>query len=708
MEKVLIIVESPTKIKTISKYLGKEYRLASTVGHFRQIRKKNNAVSWDGSHFSFEWELDKKKFQAIEKEISKNVQQIMIATDPDREGEAIGWHLESLLKYHRIPIKRIQFHEITKKAVVEAIKHPRAINQNLVEAYFTRIGLDYTIGFTLSPLLWSKMPLQNASAGRVQTPTLGFLIEREIERINFKSTLYYQIVVFLKIDSEYDLETQVTQYKDQKISSKLQDEKLAKEINENVPDKFKVKSVTSKIVTLSPPMPFITSSLQQEASKMLGIKIHRVMQLAQNLYEGLDIDGTSTALITYMRTDSMNMSEDIIKDIRSFLSIDYGNDIPAKPNRFQNKAKNIQEAHECIRPVNININPQSIKNKISEEHYKLYNLIWSRSIACQMNAAKREQSTYIFEAPDYELKYTNSTIKYKGYLHFYNNCSDRESLDLKEGEILNKKSNKLHIQETKPPAKYTESTLLNKMEEEGIGRPSTYVSTITTLVKREFISESGKQLSPTIKGFLVYLFMNNNFNKFIQTSFTSYIEQILDDITNEGNKHVDIIDNLIKELKVTAADIKENMFGVIGDKLVHIFNRSCTECGEVFQLRYKYDFFLHCKKCNKNIPFYPPTENELDEYTKLVKFPQSKISYLIHKDKKIYIPEKVNLTTLNYKLLLDLPRVPFEIDGEDVTLGITKYGLFMKYKEKYKSITMDQLESLNKKNFKEIYNQKEE
>lgn len=695
--KTLIVVESPTKIKTITKYVGNNYVLASTLGHLRQIPSKSDSVTWDGQSFHFSWELDKKKFSGITKSMD-NIGNVLIATDPDREGEAIGWHLKTLLeeKYPNLHIQRITFNEITKKAVNDAINNPRDINNNLVNAYFARVGLDYTVGFTLSPLLWTKMPLKNVSAGRVQTPTLGFIVEREIERINFKSTKYYQIIINLK-HNDLLLETQVCKYNDQNIPQKLEDYELANEIYNTLPKKFKLKSIDSKIITLSPPVPFVTSSLQQEGNRLLNIKIQQVMQLAQNLYEGLEIDGVSTALITYMRTDSMTMSDDSINSIRDFLcSKNYANDIPKTPNKFKNKAKNIQEAHECIRPVNINITPSSIKGKISDLHYKLYELIWSRSVACQMNPAQREQSKYIFNSENHELKYTNSTIKYKGYLNFYNNCSDNDYIEIPIGQEFENESSKIHTQETKPPARYNEASLIQQMEQEGIGRPSTYSSILSTLFKREFIYEQGKQIIPTVKGSIVFFFMKTYFSQFIQTEFTSYAETILDDITNGTTDHIPILNNLINDLNTKSKSLEKYVFEPIGNIVVAKYQKSCSNCQNNYQLRYKNDFFLHCLNCKTNIPFFPPTETILnDNITKFIYYKESGLCYLAHNEKRFYLPKHFNFSDDNdYKFVLELPKSFGIINGNEVVSGVTQYGFFLKYNEKYYTINFDNLKTL--------------
>ena len=528
MPNTLVIVESPAKAKTIKGYLGKGYQVLASYGHVRDLVPKEGAV--DPEHdFAMRYQIIEKNQQhvdAIIKALSKS-NKLLLATDQDREGEAISWHLHELLKekgyLDSCEVGRIVFNQITRKAIQEAVENPRDLSQELIDAQQARRALDYLVGFKLSPLLWRKIRT-GLSAGRVQSPALRMIVERELEIEAFESKEYWSIHAAFLADKT-TVEAKCTHYKGEKLSQfSFTNEEDAtacvKTIKKVAAKSWQVSAVTEKTRKKQPPAPFITATLQQEAVKKLGFSASRAMRVAQQLYEGVSIDGQQMGLITYMRTDSVMLADDAIADIRSFIVKKYGKEALYPSIRvFKNKSKNAQEAHEAIRPTNIKRTPESIKSALSDEQFKLYRMIWARTIAGQMEAATLDQvSVDITDGKVAVFRANGSSIRDPGFLRAYQEGIEGKETDdtkenylpkIKEGQQLPRKDieGKQHF--TEPPARYSEASIVKSLEEHGIGRPSTYASIISTLQARNYVVLEQKRFKPTDVGRIVNKFLTN-------------------------------------------------------------------------------------------------------------------------------------------------------------------------------------------------------
>ncbi len=592
----LVIVESPAKAKTISRFLGKEYKVTASFGHIRdlpgsadEVPAKIKGKPW--SSFAVDIENDftpyyvipkgKKKYVDSLKKDMKDAEELLLATDEDREGESISWHLLEILK-PKIPVKRIVFHEITREAINEALANPRDVDENLVHAQESRRILDRLYGYTLSPVLWKRVA-PKLSAGRVQSVALRLIAEREEERRAFVSSIYWGLEAqlssgkssFKATFSQYDGKRVVNGGKDfdpatGKLTAKnavLLDEaeaqRLQKELEAGLP--WRVASVEEKPATQRPAPPFITSTLQQEANRKLGYSSRRTMQIAQGLYEGIDIGGGErTGLITYMRTDSVSLSEKALKDAQDVILKSYGPDYAQGPRRYKTKQRNAQEAHESIRPTEISRTPQSLKQYLKPEEFRLYELIWKRAIASQMPDAKLKRTSVELLAQDSQKKeavfsLSGKTILFPGFLRAYVEGSDDPEAELGDKEtILPPLSEGDKItgpgedgkafldsldarrSETQPPARYTEASLVKKLEEEGVGRPSTYASIISTVQDRGYvITNKSKALIPTFTGMIVTDLLRRHFPEYVELAFTARMEEELDEIANGRLKWID-------------------------------------------------------------------------------------------------------------------------------------------------------------------------
>ena len=548
MSKNLVIVESPAKAKTIEKYLGKDFQVLASYGHVRDLIPKEGAVD-PSNDFAMKYEVidrNQRHVQAISKAL-KTADTLYLATDPDREGEAISWHLLELLKDKKLiknkAVHRVVFHEITKKAVTEAIANPEELAINLINAQQARRALDYLVGFNLSPLLWKKIR-RGLSAGRVQSPALRMIVERELEIEAFQSREYWTIDAALTVQ-EQNFKAKLTQYNNEKISQfSITDAELAEKTKNALLDtadgQLLVSKLEKKQQKRNPAPPFITSTLQQEAARKLGFTTKRTMIVAQQLYEGIDIGGETQGLITYMRTDSVNLSIEAVEEIRQLISEKFGpENVPKEPRLFKTKSKNAQEAHEAIRPTSPRYLPSEIKDYLSIEQYKLYDLIWKRTIACQMTHATLNMvavdlscgnGQHIFRA-------TGSTIAAPGFMSVYlegkddsKESDDKESFlpPLEEGRPvpLNEIITAQHF--TEPPPRYGEASLVKSLEEHGIGRPSTYASIISTLQNREYVTLNNKRFHPSDVGRIVNKFLTEHFTKYVDYDFTANLEDELD------------------------------------------------------------------------------------------------------------------------------------------------------------------------------------
>jgi len=543
----VVVVESPSKAKTINKYLGKDYHVLASFGHVRDLPSKNGSVDPE-NNFNMIWEMDERSEKHI-KDITKavkNAEHLYLATDPDREGEAISWHVQEVLKNKKvlssIGVDRVVFHEVTKRAVLESLNNPRPLDQNLIEAYLARRALDYLVGFTLSPILWKKLP-GSRSAGRVQSVALRLVAEREKEIESFISQEYWSILGDFTGQPSKKLQAKLSHYDKQKLTKfSIENEKQAKSIVELIKGQdYTVQSVEKKKTKRNPAPPFITSTLQQEASRKLRFSARKTMQVAQKLYEGISIDGETIGLITYMRTDSVNIAQEALDNTREFIKGHYGDQYhPDKPRVFKGKAKNAQEAHEAIRPTNVKFIPSEIKNSLEPDQFKLYDLIWKRMVASQMEQAIFDKVTADITNADQSVIFraNGSTLAFDGFLKVYEEGRDDEQQDddgilppLAEGEILD--LSKVHSNQhfTQPPPRYSEASLVKKMEELGIGRPSTYATIMSTLVDRKYVKIEKRQLIPESLGRVVTSFLTQYFQKYVEYDFTAGLEEQLDEIS---------------------------------------------------------------------------------------------------------------------------------------------------------------------------------
>jgi len=552
MSKNLLIVESPAKAKTINKYLGKDFTVLASYGHVRDLVPKEGAVDPDHS-FAMRYELiekNEKHVQAIIKAV-KSAKSIYLATDPDREGEAISWHIIEILKQHNLlenkPVQRVVFTEITPRAIQAAIQQPRQIAAPLVDAQQARRALDYLVGFNLSPVLWRKVQ-RGLSAGRVQSPALRMIVEREEEIEAFESREFWSIT------AQCAHTLQPFSAKLNKLDGKkfeqftITDNETAQSARERIESAAQgiltVSDVSSKQRKRRPAPPFITSTLQQEAARKLGFNTRKTMQVAQKLYEGIAIGSEGTVgLISYMRTDSVNLAQEALLDIRQFIAENYGNNaLPDKPNVYTTKSKNAQEAHEAIRPTSALRTPEQLVAFLSDEEYKLYELIWKRTIACQMIAATLNTVSVDLDAnTQHSFRATGTSVIVPGFLAVYEEGKDNKAID---EDDQGRKLPILHIGEqiplqqiitqqhfTQPPPRYTEAALVKALEEYGIGRPSTYASIIQTLLFRKYAQIDGRSFKPTDVGRAVSRFLSNHFNRYVDYDFTARLEDELDAVS---------------------------------------------------------------------------------------------------------------------------------------------------------------------------------
>ena len=566
----LVIVESPAKAKTINKYLGSDYTVLASYGHIRDLPSKNGSVDPEND-FKMIWEIDSfsKKYLKEITDSAKNSSKIILATDPDREGEAIAWHVREFLEEKKLlkdkKVERVVFNEITKKAVTSGIDNPRQIEPQLVDAYMARRALDYLVGFNISPILWTKLP-GSKSAGRVQSVALRLLTEREHEIEIFKPDEFWTLNVIFEDKNKSKITSNVNQLNGKKIEKftfKSKDD-VNKAVNEIKKKEYQISDISSKIYTRNPSGPFTTSTLQQTASSKLGFGASRTMQIAQRLYQGIDIEGDTVGLITYMRTDGTNISKDAIETFRSYISDNFGkNYLPQSSLNYSGKkAKNAQEAHEAIRPTEISRNPESLKKYLSSDQYKLYNLIWSRALSSQMESAKFDRKTITITSKDTEniFKASGSVLKFDGYLKLTNvegeNENEKILPDVEKGNVnINEFIDEQHF--TQPPPRYSEASLVKKLEELGIGRPSTYASIISVIANRGYADIENKRFFPTDRGKLLSAFLEKLFTKYVDYDFTAKLEDQLDDITSGKENWIKVLEQFWKDFNLNVSNVKE-------------------------------------------------------------------------------------------------------------------------------------------------------
>lgn len=608
MTKSLVIVESPAKAKTIKKYLGKGYEVLASYGHVRDLIPKEGAVDTN-NNFAMNYQLiDKntKHVDAIVKAL-RDSETLLLATDPDREGEAISWHLAEIIAGKRgmkdKEVKRVVFHEITKKAIQEAVANPRDISMDLVNAQQARRALDYLVGFNLSPLLWRKIR-RGLSAGRVQSPALRLIVERELEIESFKQQEYWSILAecYDKTDKDKIYNAKLIKLADKKLTQfSITNEDDAKK-TVNILNKLAQNStltvvkIDKKQRKRNPAPPFTTSTLQQEASRKLGFSAQKTMRTAQQLYEGIDIADGSTGLITYMRTDSVTLAQDALTEIRSCIVEQFGADYcPDEPRFFKTKSKNAQEAHEAIRPTSCMRTPKDMQAYLSKEQFRLYELIWKRTMACQMSQAIINTVAVELACGDEKnmFKANGSTIEYLGFLSVYQEGTDDkvESDDgegkflppLKEGDEVpfNIITPKQHF--TEPPPRYGEASLVKTLEEFGIGRPSTYASIISTLQNREYVILENKRFHPTDVGRVVNKFLTSYFGTYVDYEFTAKLEDELDAVSRGEIEWVPLLDKFWSPFTKLIGEINESVQR--SDVTQEKIEEKCPQCGNGLSIR---------------------------------------------------------------------------------------------------------------------------
>ncbi len=604
----LVIVESPAKAKTINKYLGDEYKVLASYGHIRDLPSKNGSVDPD-HNFKMEWEVDSfsRKYLKEITDAAKNSSKIILATDPDREGEAIAWHVKEYLKEKKLlkdkEIERVVFNEITKKAVIHGIENPRQIEPLLVDAYMARRALDYLVGFNISPILWTKLP-GSKSAGRVQSVALKLITEREHEIESFKPEEFWTLSIKFADKENQTITASISQLDNNKIekfSFKNKDE-INKAISNVNKKKFNITDISSKIINRNPSGPFTTSTLQQTASSRLGFGSSRTMQIAQKLYQGIEIDGETIGLITYMRTDGTNLSKDAVSTFRNYIKEKIGDEyLPQNVLNYSGKkAKNAQEAHEAIRPTDISRTPVSIKKYLSTDQNKLYDLIWSRALSSQMESAKFDRNTITITSDDKGTicKASGSVLKFDGFLKIYNNPNkdDDENIlpSMSKGPInIEALIDEQHF--TQPPPRYSEASLVKRLEELGIGRPSTYASIISTIANRGYAEILNKRFFPTDRGKLISAFLEKLFSKYVDYNFTAGLEDQLDEITTGKESWIKVLELFWKDFNNNVAEVKEKRTREVLDLL----NDSLGDL--VFDKDDEGNILRKCQLCNTGI-----------------------------------------------------------------------------------------------------------
>ncbi len=566
----LVIVESPAKAKTINKYLGDDYKVLASYGHIRDLPSKNGSVDPDHD-FKMEWEVDSfsKKYLKEITDAAKDSSKIILATDPDREGEAIAWHVKEYLNEKKLlkdkEIERVVFNEITKKAVLHGIDNPRQIEPLLVDAYMARRALDYLVGFNISPILWTKLP-GSKSAGRVQSVALKLITEREHEIESFNPEEFWTLSVKFKDKNNQIITAGISQLENNKIEkfSFRNKEEINKAISIINKKKFSITDISSKIINRNPSGPFTTSTLQQTASSRLGFGASRTMQIAQKLYQGIEIDGETIGLITYMRTDGTNLSKDAVSAFRDYIKKEIGNEyLPENSLNYSGKkAKNAQEAHEAIRPTDIIRTPQSVKKYLSTDQNKLYDLIWGRALSSQMSSAKFDRNTITITSDNNDTicKASGSVLKFDGFLKIYNNQNkdeDESILPTMTKGLINIESLTDEQHFTQPPPRYSEASLVKKLEELGIGRPSTYASIISTIANRGYAEILNKRFFPTDRGKLISAFLEKLFSRYVDYNFTAGLEDQLDEITSGKESWIKVLELFWKDFNNNVSKVKE-------------------------------------------------------------------------------------------------------------------------------------------------------
>ena len=741
----IVIVESPAKAKTINKYLGASYEVLASFGHVRDLPAKNGSVDPE-ANFQMIWEVDPKaasRLNDIAKAL-KGADRLILATDPDREGEAISWHVLEVMKEKRAlkdqKIERVVFNAITKQAVTDAMKAPRQIDGALVDAYMARRALDYLVGFTLSPVLWRKLPGAR-SAGRVQSVALRLVCDRELEIEKFVPREYWSLVATLITPRGDSFEARLVGADGKKIQrldigSGAEAEDLKKAIEAA---NFTVLTVEAKPARRNPQAPFTTSTLQQEASRKLGFAPAHTMRIAQRLYEGIDIGGETTGLITYMRTDGVQIDPSAITQARKVIGDDYGKAyVPEAPRQYQAKAKNAQEAHEAIRPTDLSRRPAEMRRRLDPDQARLYELIWIRTIASQMESAELERTTVDIEARagsrTLELRASGQVIKFDGFLALYQEGRDDEEDEdsrrlpaMSRGEPLKRQDLAVTQHFTEPPPRFSEASLVKRMEELGIGRPSTYASILQVLKDRGYVKLEKKRLHGEDKGRVVVAFLENFFARYVEYDFTAALEEQLDRISNNEISWQQVLQEFWKGFIGAVNDIKDLRVAEVLDALddmlgPHIYPpradggdiRQCPTCGtgKLNLKAGKFGAFVGCSnypECRYTRPLAADSEASADRV--LGKDPATDLDVTVkagrfgpyiqlgeqkdyeegEKPRRAGIPKNMSPGDMELELALKLLSLPREIGkhpetGEPITAGIGRFGPFVRHEKTYASL----------------------
>ena len=729
----LLIVESPSKAKTLKKYLGSDFEVLASYGHIRDLIPKNGAVD-PANGFAMKYEIierNAKHMDAITRAV-KNADSIYLATDPDREGEAISWHIAEILAEKKLLknklLKRVEFNEITQTAVKHAIDNPRDIAMNLVNAQQARRALDYLVGFNLSPLLWKKIR-RGLSAGRVQSPALRLIVERELEIEAFKNQEYWTIHLDA-LKHAHSFNAKLVLLNNEKIEqfTVINHDQQADIVGKLLlasAGKTTVSRVEKKQRSRSPAAPFTTSTLQQEAVRKLGFTTSRAMRVAQQLYEGVDIGSGTVGLITYMRTDSFSMATEAVMSIRDYVKKNFEADyLPKSPIMYKTKAKNAQEAHEAIRPTDIARSPTAMRQYLNDEQFKLYEMIWKRSLACQMSPAK-------FDAVSVDLavvqglnseanlfRATGQTLVFPGFIAVYMEGRDDEEEEgesklphLEVGEILNVEKIYGDQHFTEPPPRYGEASLVKILEEYGIGRPSTYASIISTLQDREYVVLDKKRFTPTDVGRVVAKFLTEHFTKYVDYDFTANLENALDNVADGSREWIPLMAEFWQDFNnqiISKADVDRP-----GNELI---DEACPKCGKPLQKQLsRYGTFIGCTgyndepKCDYKRSMNGTAQAGADPVTIGVDVESGKEIYLMNgpygpylqvgvaiegdkkKPKRVSIPKEIPISSVNIdiaNMLLSLPRDLglHPETNKKVIANIGRFGPYVNHDAKFKSI----------------------
>jgi len=767
----VVIVESPAKAKTINKYLGKDFTVLASYGHVRDLPSKDGSVRPD-DNFSMSWEIHGKSDKQI-KEIMRAVKgadHLYLATDPDREGEAISWHVQEILKQRKalqgVDVKRVVFNEVTKQAVLDAFKHPRELDRELIDAYLARRALDYLVGFTLSPVLWRKLP-GSRSAGRVQSVALRIICERESEIEAFKPREYWSVEAEFTTAAGDKFTARLTQLDGKRLDKfDLGNEAEARAAADAIQKhlEYAVAAVEKKQIRRNPPPPFTTSTIQQEASRKLGFGASRTMRTAQRLYEGVDIQGETVGLITYMRTDGVTLSNEAITSAREMIVKQYGAAYrPDEARVYRTQAKNAQEAHEAIRPTDMHRRPEDLPRHLEEDQRRLYELVWKRAVASQMSSAVIDQVAVDIAPPDNSvtLRVTGSTVVFDGFLTLYHEDFDDPDEDdenrrvppLNERDKLARGAVKPEQHFTQPPPRYTEASLVKKLEELGIGRPSTYASTMQVLQDRKYVLLDKKRLIPEDRGRLVTAFLMEYFKRYVEYDFTADLENKLDDISGGRIPWKKVLEDFWKDFSAAVAGTKDLNITQVIDALdedlgAHFFPpradgsdpRLCPICGQG-RLGLKlgrFGAFIGCSKypeCRYTRPLgmengenalaneprslgtdpatglevtvkkgpygpyvqlgeTPPKPEKRKKGEKRPKGEKAEKVELPPKPKRASLPKGMSPADVTLELALKLLSLPRDVgphpeDGEIIIANNGRFGPYIKHGKEYKSLAPD-------------------